>query len=227
MSDEGKVIAKEDPSTQPFATDGETEALRNLREATARRAHVEAVLAERELASQDASKDQSRIYNFLGPINFATAQQCMDVMGQWVREDASRNIRLIFNSPGGSVIDGLALIDYINEIREEFGTKITTVALGFAASMAAVVLQAGDERVVGRNAYLMLHEISNATENAMSVSEIEDTATFTRQLNERLVGILASKANIDEDEIKKRWERRDWWLNSDEALELGLCDAIQ
>lgn len=204
-------------------TEGEgSSALERLREALADKATIEARAAEQEWGRMQASKDEARVYSFIGPVRVDTCQMCMDTLGQWFREDPSRPIEVVFNSPGGSIIDGLALFDYIEFLKQQ-GTQINTVVLGAAASMAGVLLQAGSNRRMGPNAYLMIHEVSNVAEGSMS--EIEDQTKFTRKLQDRILDILAARSNMSKDEIEDRWQRRDWWLSAEEAVELGFADS--
>ena len=122
-----------------------------------RKAAVEADVSEREYHSYASSKDAARIYTFGSAVGAASCHNCMDTLGQWVREDVDQPIQIVFNSPGGSVLDGLALYDYIKELQSN-GATINTATLGMAASMAGVLLQAGDERVIGKNDYVLIHE---------------------------------------------------------------------
>ncbi len=215
-NDVGKVLSDSEPLS---------ENLENLRAALARKTTIEADAAELEWSRMEASKDNARIYSFIGPVNIPSAQLCMDTLGQWVREDSEREIQIVFNSPGGSVMDGLALYDYMESLRNASDVKFTTIVLGTAASMAGVLLQAGDKRVMGKHAYLMIHEIQSGVIGSMS--EIEDASTFTKRLQDRILDILNERSTLDRSEIKDRWERREWWLDADEALELGFCDEIQ
>lgn len=199
-------------------------ALTELRKQAARKARIEANAAELEWKRMEASKDEAHIYTFLGPVDLESTQVCIDSIGQWHREDPDRPIEIVFNSPGGGVMDGLALFDYIHEIREK-GTRIDTVVLGSAASMAGVLLQAGEKRILGKHAYMMIHEVSAGAIGSMS--KLEDATAFLKQLQGRLLTILASRSNLTEDEIKEKWERKDWWLSAEEALELGFADEIR
>lgn len=207
----------------PTSPEGEA-ALTKLRQATARKIEYEANFMEAEWRQRIASKDQARIYTFLAPVTTETAQMAMDTLSQWVREDAAEPILLQLNSPGGSVLDGLALFDHIRFLNNEANATIDTTVLGAAMSMASVLLQAGNTRYASPNSYIMLHEVSNAMIG--SISSIDDEAAFTRSLNDRLVDILASRSKLSADEIKTRWERKNWYLNAEEAVELGFADGI-
>src|SRR4051794_26556315 len=134
-----------------------------------------------------ADPGEAHVYTFYAAVDPENVQQCMSELGQWSRRDPGSPITVIFNSPGGSVLDGLALFDYLRRLRS-VGHFVTTMALGRAASMGAVLLQAGDHRVMGENAFLLIHEVSNHTTG--KVSEMEDGVEFTRRLQKRLLAIL-------------------------------------
>lgn len=218
-----KAIA--DPEADPRDPQGdESVALRRLRDALGRKAEIEAKAAELEWKRMEASKDEAHIYSFLDPVMLESTQLCMDTVGQWFRENPDRPIEIILNSPGGAVMHGLALVDYLHELRDK-GATINIVVLGMAASMAAVLLQAAEHRVIGRHAYIMIHEISSAAIGSMS--EIKDTAAFTERLQDRILDLLAERSTMERNEIKDRWERKDWWMDATEAVEAGFADEVR
>jgi ATP-dependent Clp endopeptidase proteolytic subunit ClpP len=198
--------------------------LDNLRHQLARKATIEADAAEQEWKRMQASKDEAHIYSFLDPVVLESTQNCMDVIGQWYREDPERPIEIVLNSPGGAVIHGLALVDFITELRAQ-GAHIDIVILGMAASMAAVIAQAAERRIMGKHAYMMIHEVSSAAIGSMS--EIQDTAKFTERLQDRILDLFASRANVSRDEIKEKWERKDWWMDANEAVTAGFADEVR
>ena len=170
-----------------------------------------------------AAAYQHRIYNFFGKVSGASASDCLEELAYWSRRDPGCKITIVFNSPGGSVIDGLALYDELLSLREK-GHHITTVARGMAASMGAVLLQAGDERVIGKNAHMLIHQISYGAIG--SFGEIEDEVAFAKQLQDRLLDILAERSTLSRLKIKNRWERKNWWLGSEDVLKHGFADRI-
>ena len=175
---------------------------------------------ERDAAAEPA---ESHVYTFYASVDPETVQACLAELGQWSRRSPSSPITIIFNSPGGSVLDGLALYDFLLYLRS-VGHAVKTVALGRAASMGAVLLQAGTTRVVGRNAFLLVHEVSNSS--AGRVSEMEDGVEFTRRLQKRLLSILSERSGLSEAQIARRWTRKEWWLDASEAVEIGLADEV-
>lgn len=110
----------------------------------------------------------------------------MEELGSWSRREPGCAMKIIFNSPGGSIIDGLALYDFILELRAN-GHYVETIAVGMAASMGGILLQAGHERVVGANAFVLVHEASTGAMG--KTSEIEDEVAFVKRLQEKLLDI--------------------------------------
>ncbi len=191
--------------------------------AEADRHEYEAVKSSKELAAWEASADEHRIYHYFGGVDGSTAMSCIDVLGNWSRRAPEQDLTIVFNSPGGSVIHGLALYDFLMELRRN-GHKITTVARGMAASMGGILLQAGDERVIGYNAHVLIHEISSIGIGKMS--ELEDEIKFMKRLQDRCLEILSERSTLTKKQIDNRWKRKDWWLNSTETVELGFADRI-
>lgn len=170
-----------------------------------------------------ADAAEAHVYTFYAPVEPESVQACLAELGQWSRREPGSPITIVFNSPGGAVLDGLALFDYIRRLRA-MGHHVTTIALGRAASMGAVLLQAGDRRVIGENSFLLIHEVSHS--NAGKVSELEDTVDFTRRLQKRLLAILSDRSTLTAGQIARRWTRKEWWLDAAEAVELGLADEV-
>lgn len=189
----------------------------------AEKTRLERARLERDEARYFASQDAHRLFTFDMQVSKNSVAECIAFLGQWHREDPTKPVKLIFNSPGGSVIDGLALFDYVIQLRNE-GAKIDTVTLGYAASMAGILLQCGEKRSMGKNAYLMIHEVSSGAIG--KISEIEDEAKFVKQLNDRLFAILADRSSLSLRSILRRAKRKDWWLDAEQALEHGFCDEI-
>lgn len=171
-------------------------------------------------AEQDAEAAR-RTYMFWGRVDDTNVQACMETLARWSTRAPGAALTVVFNSPGGLVHDGLALFDYLHQLRGD-GHHLTTVAIGRVASMGAVLLQAGDHRVVGANAFLMLHEVSAGSSGR--VSEMEESVDLSKRLQRRLLAILAERSTLSVASISRRWIRRDWWLDADDAIALGFAD---
>lgn len=178
----------------------------------------------RQHAWEEAHDVYHRVYNFLGSVGSSSVRACIEQLNIWRRTDPGKPIEIVFHSPGGSVIDGMALYDHIQVLRSE-GHHITTTAMGMAASMAGILLQAGDERVMSRESYLLIHEVSFGVGG--KIGEVEDEVAFIKKIQDRVVAIFAERSKLSKAQVRTKWRRKDWWLDSTEALDLGLIDTIR
>ena len=196
-----------------------------LRKWVADAARSEIELDEARRRNADACADASRrlVYTFYAGVSEDSVREAMQTLGSWSRRGPGRPITIVLNSPGGRVLVGLALYDFLQRLRAD-GHFLRIEVLGRAASMGGVLLQAGDERVIGANAFLLIHEISGGAEGKSS--EIGDRIEFFDLMEKRLLEILAARSTMTARQIRSRWQRKDWWLTSDEAVALGFADAI-
>jgi ATP-dependent Clp endopeptidase proteolytic subunit ClpP len=187
---------------------------------------------EKELLALDT---YNYTYRFSSAVDDGSVKTCIDKLTFWHRTAPETDIEVVFNSPGGSVFAGMDLFDYIIQLRGE-GHAITTHTRGYAASMGGILLQAGTKRVMGKEAYILIHEVS--TWAGGKVGEIEDEYNFLKKISERVVGIFAERAKeagqngtashpITAAQVRKNWNRTDWWLDSAEALKLGIVDELR
>lgn len=200
-------------------------------EAEAERAEMLAAVGRLELADAEeadrrshAADDYHHTYRFNDAVTATSVRNCLSKLSVWDRIDPGCDIEIIFNSPGGSVIDGFALWDTLIALRTA-GHRLTTVCRGMAASMAGILLQAGDVRVMGAESVLLVHEISFGAGG--KIGEVEDEVAFAKMLTRRVLHIFADRTRLSAAQIDRRWKRKDWWLDSDEALRLGFCDEIR
>lgn len=136
-------------------------------------------------------------------------------------EDPKKDISLYINSPGGHVSAGLAILDTMNHIKPD----ISTVAVGVAASAAAVILSAGKKgkRYALPNSEVMIHQVSGGTEG--QATDILIAAKHIQRTKENLNRILAKNTGKSIDQVEKDAER-DYWMTSDEAKKYGIIDEI-
>jgi ATP-dependent protease ClpP protease subunit len=122
------------------------------------------------------------IYYFSEAVTTRSVDECIGQLTVWQRLAADAEtkpaIEIVITSPGGSVIAGMVLYDFIQTIRRA-GHYVTTSCLGMAASMGGILLQAGDRRVMGKEAYLLIHEVSAGTSGKMG--EMEDDVAFLQE----------------------------------------------
>lgn len=178
--------------------------------------------ARRVASAMRATNSENRTYDFIGNVSTGTVENCMQTLSRW-RRQSKEPVIIRISSPGGSLIDGLALFDYIQSLRAD-GIHVTTNVLGMAASMAGILLQAGDKRVVGPNAHVLIHEASSGASGKLS--ELEDETKFIKRLNDRTFEILASRSSMKKATIELRAKRKDWWLAAEEVLQHKFADEI-
>lgn len=174
---------------------------------------------KRELVTDD----RHRIYRFVGEVSAGSVKAAMDELTAWSRMDPGCEITIVFFSPGGDVVSGMAFWDFLMELREK-GHHLTTVARGYAASMAGILLQAGDKRVIGRESWLLIHEAAFGVVGSYGV--VEDRVEWIKRIQERILEIFANRSNLSKSAIRRRWHRKDWWIDSDEALKMGFVDQV-
>ena len=131
------------------------------------------------------------------------------------------DICLYINSPGGSVIAGLAIYDTMNFIKSD----VQTVVIGLAASMASFLLAAGTKgkRYALPNAEVMIHEVLGGTEGQATVIKIQ--ADRILKLRDKMNFLLAKLTGKSVSRINKDTER-DNFMSAKEALNYGLIDKI-
>lgn len=173
-----------------------------------------------------AGRGVNRILNVNTPIAGDYADAYIGALDHWGRRDYDNEkpITINISSPGGSVMDGLALFDTILKLRRQ-GVVVTTRAAGLVASMATILLQAGTERVADKNVQILVHEVSGGAGG--KISAISDEAAFMERLNARLLAILAERSTLSARAIKSKSSRREWWIDADEALKLGFVDRVE
>jgi ATP-dependent Clp protease protease subunit len=137
-------------------------------------------------------------------------------------ENPDRDIWLYINSPGGSITAGMAIYDTMQFVRPD----ITTVCIGQAASMAAVLLAAGakGKRYVLPNSRVLLHQPS-ISGLAGQATDIDIHAREILRMRENLNGILANHTGQGVETISKDIER-DFILDATQAKDYGIVDEI-
>ena len=136
-------------------------------------------------------------------------------------EDPEKDIQLYINSGGGAVTAGLAILDTMRYIRPH----VSTLCIGQAMSMAAVLLAAGEKgkRLALPNSRIMIHQPHGGIQG--TASDIEIHAKEILRFRERIVGLLASYTGKSPEEINNDADR-DFVLTADEAVDYGIIDQV-
>jgi ATP-dependent Clp protease protease subunit len=135
--------------------------------------------------------------------------------------DASKDIQIYINSPGGGVYAGLGIYDTMQLIKPD----VATICTGMAASMAAVLLCAGEKgkRSGLTHSRVMIHQPLGGAQG--QASDIEITAREILILKEELYKIISKHTGQDYDKIYEDSDR-DFWMKADKALEYGMIDEV-
>ena len=148
---------------------------------------------------------------------------CNRIIAQLLYLDSLNNnpIRIYINSPGGSVIDGLAIIDTINFIK----SPVYTICVGLAASMGAVLLSCGEKghRIVLPHSRVMIHQVSGFTGGSLVDMKID--LEQTKRCEQDIYNILANNLDKPYDEIVTLCDRNNWFIGQ-EAIDLGIADKV-
>lgn len=168
----------------------------------------------------------SRLLNdrivFLGDeVNSATANVVVAQLLFLANEDPKKDIKLYINSPGGSVYDGLAIIDTMNYVKPD----VQTIGIGLQASMGSMLLTCGakGKRFVLPNSRIMIHQPSSGTQGKVTDQEI--TLRESVYIKKRLIEIFAERTGKSVEQVEKDMDR-DNWMSADEALKYGIVDEV-
>ncbi len=164
---------------------------------------------------------KERVVFLVGPVNETTANLVVAQLLFLESENADKDIYLYINSPGGMVSAGLAIYDTMQYIKPD----ISTLCIGQAASMGALLLTAGakDKRYCLPNSRVMIHQPLGGFQG--QASDIEIHAKEILYLKSRLNEIMAKHTGQPVAEIEKDTDR-DNFLSADEAVSYGLVDAV-
>ncbi len=166
--------------------------------------------------------DQRKIFLW-GPVMDDSARDIVNRLLYLESENPGEEISFYINSPGGSVTAGLSIFDTMNMIE----SPVSTICVGHAASMGAILLSAGDKgkRFIWPSGEVMIHQPSLGGYFQAPASDLEITAkqiVKTKQLSAR---ILADNCNKSIERILEDFDR-DYWMNAKESVEYGIVDDI-
>ena len=139
-------------------------------------------------------------------------------------EDPDKEISLYINSPGGSITDGMGIVDTMNYIK----CPVTTICVGLAASFGAVLLANGEKgkRYATPNSEILIHQpLIGGGGISGQTTEIKIHADHMVKTREKLNKLLSEKTGQPIEVIERDTER-DYYMTAEEALEYGLIDGI-
>lgn len=138
---------------------------------------------------------------------------------------SAEEITLWIDSPGGSVDSGFTFIDTMRAAQRR-GVRITCVVDGMAASMAGVILEACDVRLMTRQSSLLFHTVSIGYTPGGNQWDVERLAEKLKELNKLLSIFVVGRLNISLECYEAHVKDKDWWLGYAEALEVGAVDGV-
>lgn len=159
---------------------------------------------------------------FIGEeINEHTANIIIAQLLHLAYEDPKKDISLYINSPGGSVYDGLAILDTMNFIKPD----VATYGIGLQASFGAVLLANGTKgkRYMLPNARVMMHQPHGGLQGQITDQEISLKEGVL--LKNKLIDIMTKATGQKRDKVAADMER-DFWMSGDEAVKYGLVDKV-
>ena len=164
---------------------------------------------------------KDRIVLLTGEVNDETAAAVVAQLLYLEAEDPAKDISLYINSPGGSVTAGLAILDTMEHIR----CDVSTIAVGLAASMGAVLLAAGakGKRRVLPNAEVMIHQPLGGAEG--QASDVLIRARHLERTRTRLTNLLAEYTGRDRAQLAADMDR-DNFMDAAESVAYGLADEV-
>lgn len=164
---------------------------------------------------------KDRIIFLSGPVEDSVSDIIIAQLLFLESEDPNKDIQFYINSPGGVVTSGLAIYDTMNYIKPD----VSTICIGQAASMAAVLLSSGakGKRFSLPNSNIMIHQPSGGAQG--QASDIQIQAEQILKIKKRLNEILADNTGKSVDQIARDTDR-DFAMTAKEALEYGLIDQV-
>lgn len=164
---------------------------------------------------------KERIVFLAGPITDTVANSVIAQLLFLASQNPNKDTQLYINSPGGSVTAGMAIYDTMQYVKSD----ISTVCVGLAGSMAAVLLAAGSKgkRFALPNAEILLHQVMGGVTG--EAVEIEITAKQIIKIKEKLNKILAKHTSQPLDRIEKDTDR-DFYLSAEDAKGYGIIDEV-
>ncbi len=135
--------------------------------------------------------------------------------------DPGKDVSIYINSPGGSVYAGLGIYDTMQYISSD----VATICTGIAASMAAVLLVAGEKgkRFALRHSRVMIHQPMGGAQG--QASDIEITAREIKKLKHELYTIISDHSGQPFEKVERDSDR-DYWMTAEEAKEYGMIDQV-
>jgi ATP-dependent Clp protease, protease subunit len=162
-----------------------------------------------------------RVVWFGEEVNNRSANRCVRQLTYLALDDAKKPITLYLNSPGGSIVDGMAIYDTIRRSP----APVHCIVAGMAASMGAIILSGcakGHRRILKHGEVLLHQPLGGARGQA---TDIEISAKRILKMKEMLLRILSTNCNQPYEKVAEDCDR-DYWLDADDAKAYGIVDEV-
>ena len=158
---------------------------------------------------------------FMGDVVCAETSNIITSQLMYLNSVSDDDIKMFINSPGGHIIDGLAIVDVMNYVNAD----VATYAIGMAASMGSILLTCGEKgkRYALPNSEILLHQPLGGTQG--QCSDIQIQAKHIQYYKDKIYNILQERTGQSLETITEACDR-DNWLTAQQALDFGLIDEV-
>lgn len=158
-----------------------------------------------------------------GQVDDESARYCVERMLYLEAEEPGKEIEFLINSPGGAVTSGMAILDTMQMISAD----VSTICMGLAASMGALLLCAGTngKRMAWPHARIMIHQPLISGQIVGPAVDIKIHADEIRKTRDEINRIIADACKKPLEQVEEDTDR-DFYMNSGEALKYGIIDKI-
>lgn len=138
--------------------------------------------------------------------------------------EKAKELVIQINSPGGDAHEVFKMIDFLAMLkRAKHLGKVTTVVNGLACSAATILSMSGDERLITKNSYMMIHEISGIVGGVQT--HLKSQYEIFNEMHGRIIDFYATRSSMEKEEVKDIL-MKEGWFNAPGAKKLGLVDKI-
>ncbi|WP_078597120.1 head maturation protease, ClpP-related [Evansella clarkii] len=169
--------------------------------------------------NEETKTSDITIYGVIGNSWWSDSFSASD-MDEALNQASGHDIKIHLNSPGGDAFMGIAIY---NRLKRHDG-KVTVYVDGWACSAASVIAMAADELYMGLGSMMMIHEASNIVWGTKT--EMRKEADILDELEEGIIDIYMTKANVSREEIREKVDA-ETWFSAKKALEIGFADALE
>ncbi len=179
-----------------------------------------------KMIMQNLPESEVTVFIFSLGVTEQSAREFAINLNEWSTRNPRRPVRVHMNSTGGNVNDGLFLLEALDYLRGR-GHHLTVAAHGRVASSSGWIMQRADRRVIGIHSWFHIHELTSSVSG--TISAFRNELARMEQLEKQTFALLTSRTKkLTIEMIKEHVSGgRDWWLSAQEALEMGLVDALE